>query len=118
VADLLRGPLGEQRRRVLADAGLDPGTATAEEVEALYLPPDARVRRLTPPPTAPPGTPTASTASPGWPEAASLRRPPKRPRYRWTIEPPPAEPPGEAPREPSPGEPPPGEPPASGSRVG
>jgi hypothetical protein len=70
-AALLQGPLGELRDQVVTDAGLDPATATTEEIEELFLEPDAEVRRLTPP-WAPP-------AIPGPVDPA---------RYRWTIEPP------------------------------
>jgi pimeloyl-ACP methyl ester carboxylesterase len=68
VAHLIQGPLAGTRRRILQDKGLDPETATPEEVEDAFLPPDARVRDLSPPWTPP-----------------ALPPPPREPRYRWTI---------------------------------
>jgi pimeloyl-ACP methyl ester carboxylesterase len=75
VAELLRGPLVPWLRDVLADVGLDLDTATPDEVESALLPLDAPVRELTPNAVAP--------------DVDELPRPPKQPRYRWTIEPPP-----------------------------
>jgi pimeloyl-ACP methyl ester carboxylesterase len=83
VADLLRGPLGEQRGRVLANAGLDPGAATPAEIEDVFLPPDALVRQLTPPPLPPTQAPPPAPAPPPASTPAPPGRPPKRPRYTW-----------------------------------
>jgi pimeloyl-ACP methyl ester carboxylesterase len=69
--ELLDGPLGALRDGVIEGAGLDPAAASVEEIEELFLAPDAEVRQLTPP-WAPP-------AIPGPVDPA---------RYRWTIEPP------------------------------
>jgi pimeloyl-ACP methyl ester carboxylesterase len=71
-ADLLRGPLGLLRDAFVAAAGLDPATATSDEVEALFLTPDALLRTL----------------APVW-EPPVVAGPPDPPRYRWTIQPPP-----------------------------
>ena len=68
VDHLRRGPMAAVGRRVLADAGLDPATATPEQVEDAFLPADARVREL----------------SPEW-SPAPMPPPPKQPRYHWTI---------------------------------
>jgi len=68
VDHLRRGPMAAVGRRVLADAGLDPATATPEQVEDAFLPADARVREL----------------SPEW-SPAPIPPPPKQPRYHWTI---------------------------------
>jgi pimeloyl-ACP methyl ester carboxylesterase len=69
--DLLRGPLGELRDEVYALSGLDPATASAADVEDLFIAPDALVRAL----------------APTWVPPA-LPDPPHVPRYRWTIQPP------------------------------
>jgi pimeloyl-ACP methyl ester carboxylesterase len=71
-ADLLRGPLGLLRDAFVAAAGIDPAGATSDEVEALFLTPDALVRTL----------------APVW-EPPVVAGPPDPPRYRWSIQPPP-----------------------------
>ena len=76
VSELLGGPLGEVRDRVLAEAGLDPATATPAEIEDVFLPVDALVRVL--------ATPTTGADSDD--EGAPRSHPPRRPRYRWTVE--------------------------------
>jgi hypothetical protein len=70
-ADLLRGPLGELRDEFVAAAGLAPASATAADVEDLFIEPGALVRQLAPA-WAPPAIPGPSDP----------------PRYRWTIQPP------------------------------
>lgn len=49
IADLLHGSLGEAYRGAVRGRGLDPDTATLEEVEAAMFSADARIRELTPP---------------------------------------------------------------------
>lgn len=67
VGQLLRGRLGEAYEQALVDAGLDPASATTDEIEdALYVP-GAPVRALTP-------------------ELAFARSDRRRvPRYRWEV---------------------------------
>jgi len=48
VNELLGGRLGEAYEGALIEAGLDPGVATAAEIEEAFYVPDARVRALTP----------------------------------------------------------------------
>ena len=48
VSHLLDGRLGLAYRAALANAGLDPATATTAQVEEAFYAPDARVRDLTP----------------------------------------------------------------------
>jgi pimeloyl-ACP methyl ester carboxylesterase len=69
VADLLRGPLVDLRRRILLKADLDPATATPALLEDAFLAPDAEVRALTP----------------AWVEPA-VPRPERRPRHHWSID--------------------------------
>jgi pimeloyl-ACP methyl ester carboxylesterase len=80
VSDLLAGRVGDRLERILADDGLDPSRATPEVVEAAFLPADALVRQLTPEPA----DRRRTTGAVGSPRPES--RPPKQPRYRWTIE--------------------------------
>ena len=47
---LLQGSLGEAVRAAIAAHGLDPKTATDDELESAFLRPDALVMQLTPPP--------------------------------------------------------------------
>ena len=68
VAHLIQGPLAGVRRTILEAAGLDPATATPQQIEDAFLPPDARARALGPPWQPPPTPP-----------------PPRQARYRWTI---------------------------------
>jgi pimeloyl-ACP methyl ester carboxylesterase len=72
VAQLLDGPLARVQAATLGAAGLTPG-ATAAQIEDAFLGPHAWVRRLTPP-----------TQLDSGPEQ---HRPP---RYRWTVDAPPA----------------------------
>ena len=69
VAELLHGRLGEAYRNALTDVGLDPDTATVDQIEEALYDPDAKVLELTPPLDFEPTT---------------ARR--HRPRYRWTRE--------------------------------
>jgi pimeloyl-ACP methyl ester carboxylesterase len=69
VAYLLGNELRSLWGRVLADAGLDPATATFGEIEDCFIPPDALVRTLTP----------------AMVEAAPLALPARDARYRWTV---------------------------------
>ena len=66
-SELLRGRLGDAYEQALVDAGLEPGSATIEQIEeALYVP-GAEARALTP-------------------ELAYARADRRRePRYRWEI---------------------------------
>ncbi|HLF40289.1 MAG TPA: alpha/beta hydrolase [Acidimicrobiia bacterium] len=67
VADLLHGRLGDAYERALVEAGLDPGSATTEEIEGAFYAPDAPVKALTP-------------------ELAYARSDRRRePRYRWEF---------------------------------
>jgi pimeloyl-ACP methyl ester carboxylesterase len=65
MGQLLRGRLGEAYESALVEAGLDPATATTDEVEDAFYEPDAPVRAITP--------------ELAW--ARSER--PRFPRYRW-----------------------------------
>lgn len=67
VSDLLAGRLGVAVRDVLATAGLNPGTASIDDIERVLYAEDACVLELTPPPGFVP---------------TGVRRAP--PRYRWT----------------------------------
>jgi pimeloyl-ACP methyl ester carboxylesterase len=49
VAELLQGPLGVAYREAVRELGLDPDTATLEEVDAKAYVPHAAIRELTPP---------------------------------------------------------------------
>jgi pimeloyl-ACP methyl ester carboxylesterase len=69
VADLLRGPLVDLRRRILMTAELDPESATFAQMEDAFLAPDAEVRALTPTWVEPP-----------------VPRPDRAARHRWTID--------------------------------
>jgi pimeloyl-ACP methyl ester carboxylesterase len=69
VGELLRGRLGEAYRSALTDAGLDPETASVDDIEAALYEPDAKVLELTPPLDFQP--------------TAAHRH---RPRYRWVVE--------------------------------
>ncbi len=67
LGELLRGRLGEAYEQALVDAGLDPGSATMDEIEDALYAPDAPVRALTP-------------------ELDYLRSDRRRvPRYRWEV---------------------------------
>ncbi len=67
VGELLPGRLGEAYEQALIQAGLEPGSATTDEIEDALYAPDAPVRALTP-------------------ELAYLRSDRRRiPRYRWEI---------------------------------
>ena len=48
VGELLRGRLGDAYEGALVDAGLDPGLATTDHIEAAFYTPDAPVLALTP----------------------------------------------------------------------
>jgi pimeloyl-ACP methyl ester carboxylesterase len=67
MGQLLRGRLGEAYEAALVDAGLDPATATTDEIEDALYEPDAPVRAVTP--------------ELAW--ARSER--PRLPRYRWDL---------------------------------
>lgn len=49
VADLLHGPLGDAYRKAVSEAGLNPDTASLEEVEEALYSSDAPIRDMTPP---------------------------------------------------------------------
>ncbi len=49
VADLLNGAFGEAYRQAVRDHGLDPDTATLEEVDDSFFVPHAPIRKMTPP---------------------------------------------------------------------
>ena len=67
VGELLRGRLGDAYEQALVDAGLEPGSATVDEIEDALYAPDAPVRALTP-------------------ELDYLRSERRRdPRYRWEV---------------------------------
>jgi pimeloyl-ACP methyl ester carboxylesterase len=67
MGELLPGRLGEAYEQALIEAGLEPGSATTDEIEDALYAPDAPVRALTP-------------------ELAYLRSERRRiPRYRWEI---------------------------------
>ncbi|MCB0973016.1 MAG: alpha/beta hydrolase [Actinobacteria bacterium] len=67
-AELLRGPLWNSYERALRAEGIDPATATANEIETAFYAPNARIRMLTP------DGPTYDLA----PEDLT------RPRYSWS----------------------------------
>jgi pimeloyl-ACP methyl ester carboxylesterase len=69
VAYLLGNELHGLRRRVLSDVGLNPATATFDQIEAAFLASDALVHSLTPTPIAPAPLPLSSRPA----------------RYRWTV---------------------------------
>jgi pimeloyl-ACP methyl ester carboxylesterase len=69
VAYLLGNELHEMRRRVLSEAGLNPATATFEQIEDRFVARDALVRQLTPTYIAP----------------APLALPTRHARFRWTV---------------------------------
>ncbi len=67
VGELLGGRLGDAYEQALVDAGLEPGSATTDEIEDALYAPDAPVRALTP-------------------ELDYLRSNRRRvPRYRWEV---------------------------------
>lgn len=67
VGQLLSGRLGDAYEQALVDAGLEPGSATTDEIEDALYAPDAPVRALTP-------------------ELDYLRSSRRRvPRYRWEV---------------------------------
>ena len=67
VGELLAGRLGDAYEQALVDAGLEPGSATTDEIEDALYAPDAPVRALTP-------------------ELDYLRSSRRRvPRYRWEV---------------------------------
>ena len=49
VADLLDGPFGTAYRQAVRDQGLDPDTATLQEVDDSFFVPHAPIRKMTPP---------------------------------------------------------------------
>lgn len=49
MAELLQGPIGDAYRKAVDGAGLDPATATIDEIEAAMYAPDAAILDLTPP---------------------------------------------------------------------
>ena len=75
IYELLGNGLGSAQRRALRQAGLAPGRADDEAVEAALYDPDALVLQLTPDFVAP--TP-----------ADRQKVHPRRPRYQWTVHPP------------------------------
>lgn len=70
VADLLHGAFGDAYRDAVRDAGLDPDTATLQEVEDAFYVPHAAIRELTPPL-----------------EFAELGTRRRKPAYRYSIKP-------------------------------
>jgi pimeloyl-ACP methyl ester carboxylesterase len=74
VGELLTGPLGELRDRVLSDAGLDPAAVTPDQIEDVFVPADALVRTLAEPDPDPDLT------------TARRAHAPRLPRYRWTVQ--------------------------------
>ena len=72
VYELLGGQLGVAQRSALREAGLEPGTASVDEVEAALYEPGALALELTP-------EPELEAPDPGAQEDQRL------PRYEWTV---------------------------------
>lgn len=70
MAELLHGRLGDAYRDAVRDAGLDPDTATLDEVEDACYAPQAAIRAMTPPL-----------------EFARLTARRRKPAYRYTVKP-------------------------------
>lgn len=85
VRELLEGRLGRMRDRLLHRHGIDPATATAEQIEQLCLEPDALVAELVPGPARGEGAGAADAPRSDDTDVVALRRP----RYRFSLHPPP-----------------------------